>query len=78
MLQNINIIGTKPTFCLNEDENLDMMLNNNTESYKIMRNQKVKPDSKGNKKCLINYEENKFEEDDIIVRTRKRSNSVDL
>ena len=78
MLQNINIIGTKPTCCLNEDENLDMMLNNNTESYKIMRNQKVKPDSKGNKRCLINYEENKFEEDDIIVRTRKRSNSVDL
>ena len=64
---------------LKEKENIDMMFNNNTESYQIMKNQNVKRDEKGKKKALINYEEIKNDEDDIPQpRTRKRSNSVDL
>ena len=62
-----------------EKENLEIMLNNNSESYKIMKNQKVKIDECGKKKSLINYEEIKNDDEDIPhPKTRKRSNSVDL
>ena len=64
---------------LKENENLDIKFNNNTESYQIMKNQKVKIDENGKKKALINYEEVDNNKEDIpLPRTRKRSNSVDL
>ena len=59
-------------------DNLDMLLDNISESYQIMKNQKPKIDSKG-KKVLINFEEKK-ESDDIefTKKTLKRSNSIKL
>ena len=64
---------------LKENENLDIIINNNIETYQIMKNKKVKIDEKGKKKALINYEEIKNNEEDIpLLRKRKRSNSVDL
>ena len=62
-----------------EKDNIDMMLNNNTESYLIMKCQNVKGCGIRNKKCLINYEEMKNNVEDIPnIKTRKRTNSVDL
>ena len=64
---------------LKENENLDIIINNNIETYQIMKNKKVKIDVKGKKTALINYEEIKNNEEDIpLLRKRKRSNSVDL
>lgn len=58
--------------------NLDMLLDNNSESYQIMKNQKPKIDSKG-KKVLINFEEKKESEDiELTKKTLKRSNSIKL
>lgn len=79
MSQNEEKIISQTKNQLKETENLDLMLNNNTESYQIMKYQKVRIDDKGKQKALINYEEiKKNEEDDPQIRTRKRSNSVDL
>ena len=79
MSQNEEKIISQTKNQLKETENLDLMLNNNTESYQIMKYQKVRIDDKGKQKALINYEEiKKNEEDDPQIRTSKRSNSVDL
>ena len=59
-------------------DNLDMLLDNNSESYQIMKNQKPKIDSKG-KKVLINFEEKKESDDiELTKKTLKRSNSIKL
>ena len=79
MSENEEKIKNQTKNQLKEKENLDIMFNNNTESYQIMKNQNIKRDEKGKKKALINYEEIKNNEEDIPQpRTRKRSNSVDL
>ena len=68
----------KPNGIEKPKDNLDILLDNNSESYQIMKNQKPKIDSKG-KKVLINFEEKK-EIDDIEFpkKTLKRSNSIKL
>ena len=59
-------------------ENINFILDNNSESYQIMKNQKPKIDSKG-KKVLINYEDKKDSDDiDFPKKTLKRSNSIKL
>ncbi len=59
-------------------ENLEMLLDNNSETYQIMKNQRPK-NIAGGKKALINYEENKDSEDIVIPKkTLKRSNSIKL
>lgn len=63
---------------LDEKENLDIMLNNNTESYLIMRNKNVKADNQGKEKCLLNYENDQNDESNYQPKKRRRSNSVDL
>ena len=65
---------------LSENIDMDMMNNNKVESYRIMKNQKVKANQKGNKKCLIDYEENKDDNESALAvrKTRKRSNSINL
>ena len=59
-------------------DNLDMIMNNNEETFQSIKNQKIKGEN-NDKKGLINYEEIK-DKDEIILqsKTRKRSNSVDL
>jgi hypothetical protein len=59
------------------NKDVDIMLNNREESYRIIRNQKMTVNHKGNKKCLIDYEENKDNNDTSIAK-RKRSNSINL
>ena len=66
---------SKKNVCENMD--LDMMINNKVESYRIMKNQKMKVNHKGSKKCLIDYEESK-EDNETTLSTRKRSNSINL
>ena len=62
-----------------EKENLDIMLDNNTESYLIMKCPKIKGIESGKKKYAINYEEiNNNDEDFPKPQKRKRTNSVDL
>ena len=61
-----------------EKNNLDMLFNNNDESYIVAKNQKIKIESSEKKKGTIKYEEVKNDEDIPDPRTRKRSNSVDL
>ena len=58
-----------------ENMDVNMMFNNNEESYKIIKNQKMKVNNKGGKKCVIDYEEDNNE---TSLSTRKRSNSVNL
>jgi hypothetical protein len=61
-----------------EKNNLDMLNNNNDESYLVSKNQKIKGEGPKKKKGTINYEEVKNDEYFPDPRTRKRSNSVDL
>ena len=61
-----------------EKNNLDMLNNNNDETYLVSKSQKIKAEGSKKKKGTINYEEEKNEEDIPDPRTRKRSNSVDL
>ena len=63
---------------VSENMDLDMMLNNKAESYRIIKNNKIKANHKGSKKCLIDYEENKDDNDSTLVIRRKRSNSINL
>ena len=60
------------------NSDLDMVLNNKIESYQIIKNVRRKSSSKGSKKCLINYEDYRNDEDDTCIRTRKRSDSIKL
>ena len=62
----------------NENIDMDMMLNNKAESYRITKNEKMKANHKGNKKCLIDYEENKEDNENALITRRKRSNSINL
>ena len=73
MAQVNNAIETKE--CNNTD--IDMVLNNKIESYKIMKNINLKSSVKGGPKCLINYEEIR-NDDDTSIHTRKRSDSIKL
>lgn len=57
---------------------LDMVLNNNIESYQIIKNVKRRASSRGSNKCLINYDDYRNDEDDTCIRTRKRSDSIKL
>ena len=61
-----------------DKNNLDMLMNNNDESYLAAKNQKIKGENMKKKKGSINYEEEKNDEYIPDPRTRKRSNSVDL
>ena len=63
---------------VSENMDLEMMLNNKAESYRITKNEKMKANHKGNKKCLIDYEENKDDNESTLVIRRKRSNSINL
>ena len=63
---------------VNENIDMDMMLNNKAESYRIIKNNKMKANHKGNKKCLIDYEENKDDNESTLTIRRKRSNSINL
>ena len=63
---------------VSDNMDLDMMLNNKAESYRITKNNKMKPNHKGSKKCLIDYEENKDENESTLITRRKRSNSINL
>ena len=63
---------------LEEKENLDIMLNNNTESYLILKKENIKADNQGKEKCLLNYEKDQNDEENNQQRKRRRSNSVDL
>ena len=63
---------------VNENIDMDMMLNNKAESYRITKNEKMKANHKGNKKCLIDYEENKEDNENALITRRKRSNSINL
>lgn len=66
----------------NEKGNPDIIFNNrNTESYQIMKNQKINSNEKGKQRYLINYEEIRKSDEDLSPQPsiiRKRSNSVDL
>jgi len=73
MAQADNIVETK---VFNNTE-IDMVLNNKIESYKIMKNINLKSNVKGGPKCLINYEEIR-NDDDTSIHTRKRSDSIKL
>ena len=61
-----------------EKDYLNMITSNITKPYLILNNQKIKRDNSGNKKCVINYEEIKDNDEEIVFKTRKRNNSVDL
>ena len=79
MAQNAEKETAKSKNYPKEIENIDMILDNNEESYLIMKYQKIKRDKIGNKKCLMNYEEMKNSDEDISnLKTRRRSDSVDL
>ena len=62
-----------------EKNNLDMIMNNNEETYQSIKIQKIKGENNEKKKSLINYEEIKNKDETIpLPKRRKRSNSVDL
>ena len=63
---------------VSENMDMDMMLNNKSESYRITKSQKMKANLKGSKKCLIDYEENKDDNETTLITRRKRSNSINL
>ena len=77
MIEN-DELGYKSKYDLNQKDDINMILNNKTESYIIMKSQKVKSNKQGKKKCLIDYEELKNEDNLRKVRTRNRCDSVDL
>ena len=55
------------------------MHNNNKESYLILKHKKIKIDRPIKNKSILNFEVIKNNEEDIPdIRTRKRSDSVDL
>ena len=60
-----------------QKEKMDMLLNNNSDSYQINKNDKQKTDNSGNK-TYVSYEESKNSEDIITPKTLKRSNSIKL
>ena len=62
---------------LEQKEKLDMLLNDNSDSYQINRFEKQKTDNSGSK-TYISYEESKNSEDIIPPKTLKRSNSIKL
>ena len=59
-------------------ENLDIMINNNTESYKNTKQQKNKGETSGKKKNSINEELDNIDEEIPDIKIRKRSDSVNL
>ena len=72
MAQLDNAIETK---VFNSTE-IDMILSNKIESYKIMKNVNLK--SNIGTKCLINYEEIRNDDDNTSIHTRKRIDSIKL
>ena len=70
---------SKPKNPPKDKEKLDMILNNNSESYLILKQKKIKIDRFIKKKVPLNCEEIENSDEDVpCVRTRKRSDSVDL
>jgi hypothetical protein len=79
MSQNEEVSKNKPKNNSKEKVNLDNMNNNDKESYLILKHKKIKIDRPTKKKRILNFEEIKNNEEDIPdIRTRKRSDSVDL
>ena len=79
MSQNEEVSKNKPKKNSKEKVNLENMNNNNKESYLILKHKKIKIDRPIKKKRVLNFEEIKNNEEDIPdIRTRKRSDSVDL
>ena len=79
MSQNIEESKNKPKNNSKEKVNLDNMHNNNKESYLILKHKKIKIDRPIKNKSILNFEVIKNNEEDIPdIRTRKRSDSVDL
>ena len=69
--------NNKPKNDLEQKEKLDMLLNNNSDSYQTNRCEKQKTDNSVSK-THISYEESKNSEDIIPPKTLKRSNSIKL
>ena len=60
-------------------DNLDMLMNNNEETYQSIKIQKIKGENNDKKKSLFNNEEINDKDELIpLAKRRKRSNSVDL
>ena len=79
MSQNEEVSKNKPKNNSKEKVNLDNMHSNSKESYLILKHKKIKIDRPIKKKRILNFEEIKNNEEDIPnIRTRKRSDSVDL
>ena len=79
MSQNEEVSKNKPKNNSKEKVNIDNMNNNDKESYLILKHKKIKIDRPIKKKRILNFEEIKNNEEDIPnIRTRKRSDSVDL